>query len=108
MNHRKFIWSYGVIIVTASTYYGIYLYRVWANVAWLSWFDQLPLINKWFSGSLRIRDLVTLYGEHGMFGYNILSIVNAAIFRFNSYFDAVLNLLEIVATLIFVAIAYLR
>ena len=86
--------TYSATIAFFTLFYLAYINAAWANVAWLSCFDQLFLVEKSFKGALRLSDLVTRYGEHGMIACNVLSILNAAFFGFNTFFDAYINVLR--------------
>lgn len=61
----------------------------------MTWFDQIPLIDKFYSHTLNFRDLMSTYGEHGMFGTNILFLLNTILFKMSTLFDVYLNDLNV-------------
>ena len=79
-----------------------------ANVAYLSWFAHVPMIERAFAGTLEWTDLVQRYGEHGLFGYNALLLINLKFLDLNVLFDAYLNAGVVAAVGVIVARTYLR
>jgi len=79
-----------------------------ANVAYLSWFAHVPMIERAFAGTLIWTDLVQRYGEHGLFGYNALLLVNLKLFSLNVLFDAYLNAGVVAAVGVVVGRTYLQ
>jgi hypothetical protein len=57
----------------------------------LSWFDFFYLIEEDAADTLGFKDLFTKYSEHGMFGYNILFLINVKLFHLTTFFDVYLN-----------------
>lgn len=62
----------------------------------LTWFDQIPLADLWLSGTIKIQDLFTKYGEHGMLGTNILYLVNTSLFHGSTMFDVIINDINVI------------
>lgn len=86
---------YVLLLILFSAYFFYYASASSANVAYLSWFAHVPTIEKHFAGTLTLSDLIQRYGEHGLFGYNLLLLFNLEFFRLNVLFDAYLNAIAI-------------
>ncbi len=109
-NSRPFwTWmSLAGILLVFGIYFGIYVTVSGANVAYLAWFAHVPMIEKYFAGTWTWRDAIERYGEHGLFGYNLLLIANLKYFRLNVFFDIYLNALVVTSVGILVAVKYYR
>ena len=57
-----------------------------------TWFDQFPVLIKYYNNTLSLRDLFTRYGEHGLLFENCLFLLNANIFNLSSIFEAVITI----------------
>lgn len=79
-----------------------------ANVVHLPWFFHAPMIENYFEGELSLADLRRPFAEHGMFGYNLILLLNLEFFRLNTLFDAYFNVLIAVAIAALTAHAYAR
>lgn len=82
------ITSFAVVFIMFCNYYMIELPH-------LTWFDQIPLIEKFYTGTMTFADLLTRYGEHGMLGTNLLFLMNTVMFRMSTMFDVYLNDLNV-------------
>ncbi|MBA4686414.1 MAG: hypothetical protein H2184_04610 [Candidatus Galacturonibacter soehngenii] len=80
-----------VIISIASIIYCLYCNWIMTELPHLAWFDFMPLIDKYYTKTLFAGDLFSRYGEHGMFGYNVLLLINTELFRMTTFFDVYLN-----------------
>ena len=60
-----------------------------------TWFDQMPLAEKFYSQTLTLWDLMTTYGEHGMLGTNLLFLFNVSWFNLTTNFDVCLYIFAI-------------
>lgn len=85
-----------VICTIFGMYYIIYCAQVMVEVPHLTWFDQIPLAERFFSGQITIRDLLSRYGEHGMLATNILYLINCLFFNGSTLFDVVLNDINVI------------
>ena len=94
-----------ISLVAFGIYHLCYIHAVTVNVAWLTWFEQTPRLEKALDNTLKFKDLFTQYGEHGMFGYNCLAIFNVKYLALNAFFDAYLYL---AASLVFAALVIQR
>lgn len=64
-----------------------------------SFYGDIQLVGNYFDGSLQISDLISRFGDyHGMLGYNVLLLINAAIFHYTAYFDIVVNFIIVMVT----------
>jgi len=102
---KQFEWF---VLIFFTIYYGFYTYVTMANVVFLGWFFQIPIFEKYFNNDLHFWDLFTRFGEHGMFGYNVISLINLKFFSWNTLFDAYLNVFIVLFTGIFFYIGYKR
>lgn len=91
MQKKRMIKIEHIILIIFSISYVVYCSNIMIELPYLTWLDQVPLIDKWFSGTITIKDLVSKYGEHGMFAYNILWIINATFFHGSTLFDVWIN-----------------
>jgi hypothetical protein len=101
---KNFLNKYLILILFLffTAYYIFFTYSTQVNVVWLSWFSHIPLVEKYFSHTLRLKDFITRYGEHGMLGYNFIFIFNLIFFKLNTLFDAYLNVFVVFLTAIIV------
>lgn len=95
-----------LIMIIFTIYYFLYIQATTVNVIWQAWFFQIPAIEKFLNGTLVLHDLVNNFGEHGMLGYNLIILVNVAIFKLNTFFDAYLILTLIVLSTIILYLAF--
>lgn len=79
------------IISIGSILYCIFCNWISVELPHMTWFDFLPLVEKYYNNKLELTDLITRYGEHGMFGYNILFLFNTIIFKLTTFFDVYIN-----------------
>lgn len=61
-----------------------------------SFMYDIPFLDKYFRGSLELPNLLHRFGEHGMLGYNLLLLINAKYFQFTTYFDFIVNYINII------------
>ena len=71
---NKYLISISFLFFTA--YYIFFIYSTQVNVVFLGWFSHIPLAEKYFQHTLQFKDLLSRYGEHGLFGYNLIFIFN--------------------------------
>ena len=95
-------------IVTFALYFWIYVTVSGANVAYCAWFAHVPMIEKFYAGTFTWHDAIQRFGEHGLFGYNLLLLINLKYFQLNVFFDIYLNALIVAAVGALVAAAYFR
>lgn len=86
------------IISLASILYCAYCNWIMTELPHLSWFDFMPLVDKYFGNSLQLKDMFSRYGEHGLFGYNILLLINADMFKLTTFFDVYVNDIVVIVT----------
>jgi len=80
---------FGVIYILYCKYMMIELF-------YLTWLDQIPLADLFFSGKLKITDLFTRYGENGLFMNSCLYIANICFFHGITRFDVVINDINVI------------
>ncbi|MGM9970687.1 MAG: hypothetical protein ACI35S_09875 [Anaeroplasma sp.] len=61
------------------------------ELPYLTWIDQFDVTIKYFDGNLNFVNLFTRYGEHGLFGYNLLFLINIKFFSMTTKFDVIIN-----------------
>ncbi|MFA5793894.1 MAG: hypothetical protein WC980_02315 [Candidatus Brocadiia bacterium] len=108
-NNKTSIWEkYLIILILLSfcAYYFIFIHSSIVNVIWQAWFVHLPLVEKFHQGILGFKDLWFPFGEHGLFGYNVLFLVNVIFFHLNAFFDAYINLSLILLSSIAIYLRY--
>lgn len=69
----------------------------------MTWFDQIPLVDLFYTGKMQISDLFSKYGEHGMLANNILWLANVVLFKGSTLFDVWLNIANVVLLGIIIA-----
>ena len=90
-------------------YFAYYTYVSQFNVVFLGWFFQIPLFQKYFDHTLVFNDLLAFsFGEHGMLGYNIVSLFNLVFLKWNTLFDAYLNVFIVFFTGLIFYFSYKR
>ena len=87
---NKFRFEIGCILLFSIAYI-LFCNYLMSELPHLTWFDQFPLIDSYYNKTLSMSQLMTTYGEHGMFGYNILFLINVIIFKMTTFFDVYLN-----------------
>lgn len=96
------------MVALMGVYFGIYATVSGANVAYLAWFAHVPMIEKYFAGTWVWQDAIQRYGEHGLFGYNLLLLCNVKYFHLNVFFDIYLNVGVVTGVGLIAARAYSR
>ena len=89
---------FGFIVAIFSIYFIWYGSNLMVEVPFLSFIDQIPLADKFLSDNLHLRDCLTKYVEHGMFGTNLLYLINVRFFHGIQMFDVYMNDLIVIAT----------
>jgi hypothetical protein len=97
-----------IIVCAFAVYFGVYVTIMGANVAWQAWFAHAPMIEKFYAGTWNWHDAVQRFSEHGMFGYNLLLLVNLKYFHLNVFYDIYLNAFTVVSVGLIVAASYYR
>jgi hypothetical protein len=92
---KKNKFEIGVVLLFGAIYC-IYCSYVMLELPFLTWFDQLPLIDKLYTKELSLSDLMNTYGEHGMFGTNLLFLLNCGVFNMSTLFDVYLNDINVI------------
>lgn len=80
-----------IVSLVGTVIYSIYCARIMIELPFLAWFEVLKPVRKLCSGNLHFVDLFSRYGEHGLFGYNLLLLMNVKLFHFTTLFDVVIN-----------------
>lgn len=80
-----------ILLFGCSLFYMVFCNYLMVELPFLTWFDQMGLVENYYNGTLSLGKLMTTYGEHGMFGYNMLFLANIAIFKMTTFFDVYLN-----------------
>ncbi len=94
MNERFSSKNRKVCYILASLFgvvYIIYCKVTFVELPHMTWFDQIPLADLYYSGKLQISDLFSRYGEHGMLANNLIYLVNVIFFHGTTLFDVYLN-----------------
>lgn len=92
---KKYSFEIGIISIFSIAYV-IFCWFFMEEVPFLTWFDQFPLIHKYYGGILKFKDLLTIYGEHGLLGYNVLFLINVIVFKMTIFFDVLLNDINVI------------
>lgn len=80
-----------ILLIIPFIYY-CYQYSItMKELPYLTWIDQFGIAKKYFDGNLNFASLFTRYGEHGLFGYNLLYLINVKYFSLTTKFDVILN-----------------
>ena len=92
--------NYSILAIFVAATIGFFFYMNSyhsTDVVYLaSFMYDIPMLEKYFSNQLEIFDMFSRFGEHGMLGYNLLLLINAKYFHFTTYFDFLLNFVNIV------------
>ncbi|SDI80702.1 hypothetical protein [Paenibacillus typhae] len=96
----------GIFVFTI--FYIIYINNSTANIMFQDQFDLMYILDKYFSGTLTIYDLWRGHLEHRLFGYNIIFLLNAIIFKYNSYFEFYLGALSLAITAVLIYVRFKR
>ena len=94
------------IILSFSLYNIFYIYSIHVNVLWQASFLHLHLLDRFFSNNLQLSDLLVPFGEHGLFGYNLLFIFNAIFFKLNTIVDAYAIWISIIVSTLFISFEF--
>ena len=107
-NSRSAGYVLALLVLGSTVYFLIYTATISANMVHLAWFFHAPMIEHYFEGRQRFSDLTVPFAEHGMFGYNLLLLINVIFFRLNTLFDSYLNVAIVAAVATITAVAYAR
>ena len=91
MNRLLSVFTSALVIVMFWCLYCYYCNSFMIELPFLTWFDQIDVVRSFFNNSLKISDLLTTYGEHGMLANNVLYIINCTFFGGTTKFDVYLN-----------------
>jgi len=96
-----------VSLLVAFIFYASYIYTYYfTEVLFLaSFMGDIQLVSKYFDGTLDFNDLFSKFGEHGMFGYNCLLLINASVLHYTVYFDMILNGINVFLVALFIIIS---
>lgn len=83
------------IVALFSLLYVIFCNYLMIELPHLTWFDQFHLIEKYYNKSISYKDFFTTYGEHGLFGYNIIFLLNVIVLKLSTMFDVYMNDLNV-------------
>lgn len=86
-DYRFEITIFGIFAIAYVVFCSYYMTEVINQ----SWFEQVEWLGKYFSNTLTLGDYFSTYGEHGMFGTNLLMVINAELFGFTTMFDVYVN-----------------
>src|SRR5574344_1060366 len=67
--------------------YVLFYYPVATEMPFQTWIDMFEITTPFYNGTLSYSDLFSRYGECGMFGYNLLLLLNITCFGGTVYFD---------------------
>lgn len=84
------------IIFIFSLFYVWYSVTTMIELPHMTWFDQIPLADLFYTGNLKITDMFSRYGEHGMLATNVLWLINVVMFRGSTLFDVWLNIANVI------------
>lgn len=79
------------VLVVCSLAYIIFCNYLMIELPYLAWFSSFSLINNFYEHSLTFSQLMNTFGEHGLFGYNILFLINVVFFNLTTLFDVYIN-----------------
>lgn len=96
------------VVAVFAVYYIWYCNSIMIELPHMTWFDQIPLADKYFSGDIRISDLFSRYGEHGMLANNLLYLFNVIFFHGVTLFDVFINDLNVVICGVIIVYCTLR
>lgn len=92
---KKIYVGAGILLLLGTIFYVWYCQSTMIELPHLTWFDQFPIVKDYFAGELSWDTFCTRYGEHGMLGYNFLFLFNVAFFHMTTFFDVILNDLNV-------------
>lgn len=76
------------MIVLALVYVIVFVQKSYIGVPFLDGFLGLPIVDKFYSGSLHISDFFKVYGEHTIFLYYLVGLANGVFFKYNMLVDS--------------------
>ena len=85
-----------IIIFAFSLFYVLYCNYRMIELPHLTWFDQIPLADKYYSGTLTWNDIFSKYGEHGLLANNLLYLLNVILFHGTTLFDVAINDINVI------------
>ena len=91
----KSYYEFIFIIIFGGVYVG-FCSGFMINLPYCTWFSELGLAQKFLDGTMKISDLFFRYGEHGLFGYNLLFLLNLKLFNINTLFDVYVNDINVI------------
>lgn len=85
---KKAVW---ILLIAAAVYILIYVTTAFSFFPFETWFDQMWVIKRAEEGTLNLEGLLTVYGEHGMLGENLLFLLNCRLFNLSNEAPAILT-----------------
>ena len=85
---KKAVW---IPLIAAAIYILIYVTTAFSFFPFETWFDQMWVIKWAEEGTLNLNGLLTVYGEHGMLGENLLFLLNCRLFNLSNEAPAILT-----------------
>ena len=103
--------KYWFEIFSVCALWGVYVWYcsfILVELPAMTNFDLMPIIDKFYTGTLTFRDLLTTYGEHGMLGNNLMLLLNTIVFQMSTMFDIYVNDINVLIVAILVIVAMRR
>jgi len=105
---KRTVYLISLLLAACSVYFLCYTAVISVDVAFLPWFSHLGVIEKYFNGTLHGADLIQRAAEHGLFGYNLVLLLNLRFFHLNTLFDSYLNAVVVTGVGVMTASVYLK
>lgn len=80
-----------VLFFAFWVYYVFFQHNYWVELPSMSYFEQIELAGLYLNGTMDFADLFSAYSEHGMFGTNLMMLLNIALFDLKTTFDVAVN-----------------
>lgn len=85
-----------------------YIFRFGVNIVFCDQWNFVPVLEKWYSGSLSFSDLISQDGEHRIFLPRIAMLVIAILTHYNTVAEMVASWSILVLTALAILIMYIR
>jgi len=66
-----------------SLFIVLYINRASMDVPFLDGLMMLPIVDKYFNGTMTLNDFNIRFGEHRLIGYSLIYLLNAIFFELN-------------------------
>jgi len=107
IQNRAFLLFVAVVAIPALVQL-LFILRFGVNVVYCDQWNFVPIIDKWYSGSLTISDLISQDAEHRYFFPRIVMLILALVTHYNTVAEMIVSWIILILTTLIILRIYVR